>query len=77
MAIAGLPPHLQAQQAKQTDLIRRLNSKDPVIRYAAKQEAYYNQIDTIGNGLTRQAQITAEKAKREEEEYYRRNPWTR
>lgn len=39
MATAFQPPHIEAQQRRQADLARRMNSADPVERWKAKEAA--------------------------------------
>ena len=77
MAIANQAPHIVAQRAKEADLVRKMNSVDPVERWNAKQKALNNGIAQLGRGMVQQAQRNAEKLRRDDKEYNRRNPWTR
>ena len=59
MAIAYQPPHIVAQQAKQADLARRINSQDPVERWNAKEEAMSSHAAEFGRAMAAQAEQTA------------------
>ena len=79
MAYAPLPPHLAAQQNKQADLARRLNSVDPVERYRAQEEVISGQQAAFGKAFAAKAKQTAEayqaEIRRCEEADRRLNPY--
>lgn len=79
MAIAFQPPHIAAQQAKQADLARRLNSVDPVERYRAQEEVISRQQAAFGKAMAAKAKQTAEayqaEIRRCEEADRRNNPY--
>lgn len=59
MAYAPVPPHIAAQQAKEADLVRRMNSVDPTERYRAKEEAMSGYAADFGRAMAAQAEQTA------------------
>ena len=72
MAIAYQPPHIAAQQAKQADLARRINSPDTVERWNAKGEALSGGLAQFGRGMVAQAEQTA-KRYQEQMRFYERS----
>ena len=58
MAIAFQPPHITAQQQKQADLMRRMNSVDPTERCKAKEEAMSSYAADFGRAMAAQAEQT-------------------
>ena len=79
MAYAPVPPHIAAQQAKEADLMRRMNSVDPTERYRAKEEAMSCQQAAFGRAMAAQAEQTARayqaEIRRCEEADRRNNPY--
>lgn len=59
MAIAFQPPHIVAQQNKQDNLLRRIDSADPVERYKAKEEVMSGYAADLGKAMAAQAEQTA------------------
>ena len=59
MAYAPVPPHIAAQQAKEADLVRRMNSVDPTERYRAKEEVMSGYAADFGRAMAAQAEQTA------------------
>ena len=72
MAIAIQPPHITAQQNRQADLARRMNSVDPVTRYKAKEEAMDSYAADFGKAIVAQAEQNA-KAYQEQMRFYERS----
>ena len=79
MATAFQPPHIAAQQAKQADLARRINSPDPVERWNAKEEVMSGYAADFGRAMAAQAEQSARayqaEIKRCEEADRRNNPY--
>ena len=60
MATAFQPPHIVAQQRKEEDLVRRMNSIGPVTRSKARDEYFDGVGEKFAEGLVRQAEENAE-----------------
>ena len=71
MATAFQPPHIAAQQAKQADLARRLNSVDPVERWKAKEHAFNRDMAQVSAAMVQQAHENAKAMERQEREAQR------
>lgn len=72
MATAFQPPHIAAQQAKQADLARRINSPDPVERWNAKEEVMSGYAAEFGRAAVAQAKENARQIQ-EQMRFYERS----
>ena len=59
MAIANQAPHIEAQQARQAALERRMNSADPVERWQAREQLIGSYAAQMGRQMAAQAEKSA------------------
>lgn len=59
MAIVNNPPHVQAAEARQAALERRMNSADPVERWQAREQLIGSYAAQMGRAMAAQAEKSA------------------
>lgn len=59
MAIANQAPHIEAQQARQVALERRMNSADPVERWQAREQLIGSYAAQMGRAAVAEAEKNA------------------